>query len=164
MPYAAGLTPGEPPRFRPAGYACTPDWTRGTRGDHRGCDAGASLARAHRSGADQGVDGRHRGRDGLESRQPDLLAGRSSTARRTGTGEDPGPRRATPALDDAHSPLMGLPDEPDNYHTVTYDIAPEGDRTRVTLTQDGNDTPEQAEQFSANWQNMLDALATRLVE
>ena len=63
-----------------------------------------------------------------------------------------------------YSPLMGLPDEPDNYHTVTYDIAPEGDRTRVTLTQDGNDTPEQAEQFSANWQHMLDALAARLIE
>ena len=60
--------------------------------------------------------------------------------------------------------LDRLPDEPDNYHTVTYDIAPEGDRTRVTLSQDGNDTPEQAEQFSANWQNMLDALAAQLIE
>jgi hypothetical protein len=59
---------------------------------------------------------------------------------------------------------MGLPDEPDNYHTVTYDLAPEGDGTRVMLTQDGNDTPEQAEQFSANWQNMLDALAAQLIE
>ena len=63
-----------------------------------------------------------------------------------------------------YSPLMGQPDEPENYHTVTYDLAAEGARTKVTLTQDGNDTPEQADQFSANWQNMLDALAARLNE
>jgi len=59
-----------------------------------------------------------------------------------------------------YSPLMGLPDEPDSYHTVTYDIESLDQRTTVTLTQDGNDTPEQAEQFSANWQSMLDALAS----
>lgn len=57
-----------------------------------------------------------------------------------------------------YSPLMGQPDEPDNYHTVTYDLAPQGNGTEVSLTQDGNKSAEQAEQFSANWQNMLDAL------
>lgn len=57
-----------------------------------------------------------------------------------------------------YSPLMGQPDEPDNYHTVTYDLAPQGNGTEVSLTQDGNESAEQAEQFSANWQNMLDAL------
>ena len=30
--------------------------------------------------------------------------------------------------------------------------------TRVTLDQDGNDTAEQAERFSANWQMMLGQL------
>jgi uncharacterized protein YndB with AHSA1/START domain len=57
-----------------------------------------------------------------------------------------------------YSPLMGQPDEPDNYHTVTYDLAPQGNGTEVSLRQDGNESAEQAEQFSANWQNMLDAL------
>jgi hypothetical protein len=28
----------------------------------------------------------------------------------------------------------------------------------VALTQDGNDSAEQAEQFSANWQGMLEGL------
>ena len=57
-----------------------------------------------------------------------------------------------------YSPLMGRPDEPASYHTVTYDLGSQDERTTVTLSQDGNDTPEQAEQFSANWQSMLDAL------
>ncbi|GAA6526380.1 SRPBCC domain-containing protein [Intrasporangium sp. DVR] len=57
-----------------------------------------------------------------------------------------------------YSPLMGRPDEPDSYHRVTYDLVPEGSATRVELSQDGNESPEQAEQFSANWQGMLDAL------
>ena len=57
-----------------------------------------------------------------------------------------------------YSPLMGQADEPENYHTVTYDLAAEGDGTVVRLSQDGNESAEQAEQFSANWQSMLDAL------
>jgi uncharacterized protein YndB with AHSA1/START domain len=57
-----------------------------------------------------------------------------------------------------YSPLMGQADEPENYHTVTYELSPEGQATTVVLTQDGNESEEQAEQFSANWQGMLDAL------
>ncbi len=57
-----------------------------------------------------------------------------------------------------YSPLMGAADEPENYHTVTYDLSADGDRTTVELSQDGNDSAEQAEQFGANWQGMLDAL------
>jgi uncharacterized protein YndB with AHSA1/START domain len=57
-----------------------------------------------------------------------------------------------------YSPLMGGDDVPENYHTVTYELTPEGDGTAVELSQDGNDTPEQAEQFSGNWQAMLDGL------
>ena len=56
-----------------------------------------------------------------------------------------------------YSPLMGAADVPESYHTIVYDLT--GDRpTRVALTQGGNDSAEQAEQFSANWQGMLDAL------
>ena len=59
-----------------------------------------------------------------------------------------------------YSPLMGQEDRPENYHTITYELAPAGggDGTTVTLSQDGNESQEQAEQFSANWQSMLDAL------
>ena len=57
-----------------------------------------------------------------------------------------------------YSPLMGDEDVPENYHTVSYDLAPSGDGTAVTLTQDGCDSEEQAEQFSQNWQGMLDGL------
>jgi uncharacterized protein YndB with AHSA1/START domain len=57
-----------------------------------------------------------------------------------------------------YSPLMGQPDEPDNYHTLVYTLAADGDRTHLRLTQDGCDSEAQAEQFSANWQQMLDSL------
>jgi len=57
-----------------------------------------------------------------------------------------------------YSPMMGQPDEPENYHTLVYRLTPSGGRTTVVLTQDGCDTEEQAEQFSANWQQMLDGL------
>jgi uncharacterized protein YndB with AHSA1/START domain len=53
------------------------------------------------------------------------------------------------------SPLSGEDDVPENYHTLDYRLTDEGDATRVTLDQDGNDSEEQAEQFAANWQAML---------
>ncbi len=57
-----------------------------------------------------------------------------------------------------YSPLMGQADEPENYHTVAYRLSGGDGPTTVALTQDGNDSAEQAEQFSANWQGMLEAL------
>ena len=57
-----------------------------------------------------------------------------------------------------YSPMMGQPDEPENYHTLVYTLTAEGEGTHLELTQDGNDSEEQAEQFSANWQGMLDGL------
>ena len=57
-----------------------------------------------------------------------------------------------------YSPLMGQADEPDNYHTLVYRLSGGEGPTTVALTQDGNDSAEQAEQFSANWQGMLEAL------
>ena len=56
------------------------------------------------------------------------------------------------------SPLTGEPDAPENYHTLDYRVMNAGDSTRVTLDQDGNDSQEQAAQFSSNWQAMLDLL------
>ena len=57
-----------------------------------------------------------------------------------------------------YSPMMGQPDEPENYHTLVYTLTADGDGTRLELTQDGNESEEQAEQFSQNWQTMLDGL------
>ena len=58
-----------------------------------------------------------------------------------------------------YSPLLGKDDRPENYHTITWTLTPTRDgRTTVALEQDGNDSAEQAEQFSANWQGMLEGL------
>lgn len=57
-----------------------------------------------------------------------------------------------------YSPLTGEPDEPESYHTVTYVLAGGEGGTTVTLSQDGNSSEEQAEQFSATWGQMLEAL------
>ena len=45
----------------------------------------------------------------------------------------------------AFSPLSGLSDEPENYHTLTVELAAEGDQTRVSLTQDNNANEEDRE-------------------
>lgn len=55
-----------------------------------------------------------------------------------------------------YSPLSGGEDVPENYHTLDYRLADDGDTTRLTLDQGGNDSEEQAEQFAQNWQAMLD--------
>jgi len=57
-----------------------------------------------------------------------------------------------------YSPVMGKEDRPENYHTVSYDLEAHDNGTRVTLEQDGNESQEQADQFSENWQSMLEAL------
>jgi uncharacterized protein YndB with AHSA1/START domain len=57
------------------------------------------------------------------------------------------------------SPLTGQTDEPGNYHTLDYRLAEEdAGSTHLSLEQDGCDSAEQANTFSANWQSMLDAL------
>ena len=57
-----------------------------------------------------------------------------------------------------YSPMMGQPDAPENYHTLVYTLTASGDHTHLELTQDGCDSEEQAEQFTQNWQSMLDGL------
>ena len=58
-----------------------------------------------------------------------------------------------------YSPMMGQPDEPENYHTLVYTLSPTDDGgTHLDLKQDGNESDEQAEQFSQHWQQMLDDL------
>ena len=56
------------------------------------------------------------------------------------------------------SPLSGLPDTPDNYHTVTVELTAEGDDTRVALSQDNNPTEEARQHSETNWGMMLSGL------
>src|SRR4051794_30378577 len=61
-----------------------------------------------------------------------------------------------------YSPMMGQPDEPENYHTLVYTLTADGDRTHLELTQDGCTDEAEAERFSRNWQDMLDGLKAHL--
>ena len=56
------------------------------------------------------------------------------------------------------SPLSGLPDKPENYHTVTIELSGEGNQTRVSLTQDKNSTEEARDHSQQNWGTMLESL------
>ena len=62
------------------------------------------------------------------------------------------------------SDLSGAADAPENYHVVTYDLEPQGEATRVTLTQsnlDGtikdSDVKMKAE-FEKTWTSVLEGL------
>lgn len=61
-----------------------------------------------------------------------------------------------------YSPMMGQPDEPENYHTLVYTLSPTDDGTHLELTQDGCSSQEQAAQFSEIWQGMLDGLKAQV--
>src|SRR5215217_5292776 len=61
------------------------------------------------------------------------------------------------------SALAGLPDKPENYKTVGYELAPEGDRTKLTITQDNNATLEEATEAEKHWNMVLDGIK-KLVE
>jgi uncharacterized protein YndB with AHSA1/START domain len=61
------------------------------------------------------------------------------------------------------SSLAGLPDTPENYKTVSYELAPEGDRTKLTITQDNNASKEEASEAEQNWRMVLDGIK-QLVE
>jgi len=57
------------------------------------------------------------------------------------------------------SPMGGSEDKPENYHTVTYELAGEDGKTTLTLTQDNNPSQEEADKMAAdNWGPVLDAL------
>jgi uncharacterized protein YndB with AHSA1/START domain len=56
------------------------------------------------------------------------------------------------------SPLSGIPDKPENYHTVTVELSADGNQTRVSLAQDHNATEEERAHSEENWGMMLAAL------
>jgi len=58
------------------------------------------------------------------------------------------------------SPLSGLPDAPENYHTLRFELDQVPSGTRITLDQDNNPTREAAEHSQANWARMLEGVKT----
>lgn len=56
------------------------------------------------------------------------------------------------------SSLSDLPDVPENYKTVRYELSAEGDGTRLTITQDNNDTQEDANHSEQNWKFVLEGI------
>jgi len=56
------------------------------------------------------------------------------------------------------SSLAGLPDTPENYKTVRYELSNAGGGTRLTVTQDNNDTQEEADHSAQNWTMVLDGM------
>jgi uncharacterized protein YndB with AHSA1/START domain len=56
------------------------------------------------------------------------------------------------------SPLSGREDVPENYHTLTYRLEPEGESTVVTLTQDNNESYDAVAHSEKNWSTVLEGL------
>jgi len=56
------------------------------------------------------------------------------------------------------SPLSGVPDLPENYHTVTYELSEKSGGTEVTILQDNNASEEENDHSEANWKTVLDGL------
>ncbi|MFJ4207450.1 SRPBCC domain-containing protein [Paenarthrobacter sp. NPDC089675] len=54
-----------------------------------------------------------------------------------------------------YSPTTGLPDVPENHHTVEYRLADDDGGTRVTIVQGNNKSSEEVEQSTATWQLVL---------
>jgi uncharacterized protein YndB with AHSA1/START domain len=61
------------------------------------------------------------------------------------------------------SSLSGLPDIPENYKTVRYELSAAGDKTNLVITQDNNSTQEEADHSERNWKMVLDGIK-KLVE
>ena len=56
------------------------------------------------------------------------------------------------------SPLAGVPDTPENYHTVTYLLSEHDGSTDVTIMQDNNASEEEKQHSEQNWKMVLAGL------
>ena len=61
-----------------------------------------------------------------------------------------------------YSPLSGVADLPENYHTVTIELSDAGNQTQILLTQDKNASEEERAHSQQNWEMMLAALKNYL--
>jgi uncharacterized protein YndB with AHSA1/START domain len=62
------------------------------------------------------------------------------------------------------SSMEGLPDVRESYKTVRYELSPEALGTKLTVTQDNNATPEDANHSAQNWKMVLDGIKKLLEE
>ncbi|HZW57902.1 MAG TPA: SRPBCC domain-containing protein [Nitrososphaerales archaeon] len=63
------------------------------------------------------------------------------------------------------SSMRGLEDTPENYAIVTYELEPvEGNRTRLSVTQENIDSEEEREHSESNWGMVLEAMKKLLEE
>jgi uncharacterized protein YndB with AHSA1/START domain len=62
------------------------------------------------------------------------------------------------------SPLSGLPDKPENYHTVTVELSDDELHTQISLSQDNNATEQDRKHSEENWGMMLAAMKKFLEE
>jgi uncharacterized protein YndB with AHSA1/START domain len=53
------------------------------------------------------------------------------------------------------SPLSGVPDQPENYHTVTYNLVSKDDKTELTIAQDNNASEQEKAHSEENWKAVL---------
>ncbi len=56
------------------------------------------------------------------------------------------------------SPLSGLPDKSENYHTITIELSVKRNQTHVLLTQDNNASEEERSHSEKNWETVLAGL------
>ena len=61
------------------------------------------------------------------------------------------------------SPLSGLPDAPEHYHTITIEFAEDRQGTRVSLSQDNNASEQARDHSQRNWETVLAGMK-KLVE
>jgi uncharacterized protein YndB with AHSA1/START domain len=56
------------------------------------------------------------------------------------------------------SSMSGLPDFPEYFKTVRYELTPDGNGTKLTITQDNNDSQEDANHSEQNWKMVLEGI------
>lgn len=56
------------------------------------------------------------------------------------------------------SSMSGLPDAPENYQEVVYELSPIGDATNLTITMSGTKSQESADHSASNWKSVMDKL------
>lgn len=60
------------------------------------------------------------------------------------------------------SGMSGKPDEPENYVNVYYEVEPDGDGSKVTITQDGIENEKGVEHMKENWGKVLEGMKKAL--
>lgn len=62
------------------------------------------------------------------------------------------------------SPMSGLPDKPENYHNLSYELHEHGSATHLSLSQDNNKDEAEAARSTQNWRAMLAGLKRTVEE